>query len=249
MTSAEEAAYLESDYEYRFVRKHDEVFVGLHWRITPTDFYFPLNFADIWERLQSVMLGDRVVFVPSQEDMLLLLCVHGAKDRWERLAWICDLATLIGMPQGVNWEWVLKQAAVLGTERILFLGLRLAHDLLGAILPAEVLQKIQADRLTEFLVVEVRKRLFAEDDNPPGDDEQFVFYLTVRERFQDRMRYYRSLVWHYRWMTPQRIDRALLELPNALSVLYYLLWPLKLVGKYGLTPCKHLLKRLWEWIR
>jgi len=72
------------------------------------------------------------------EDTLLLLCMHGAKHCWSRLAWICDLAELIGSRSNMDWDALVDRAAACGAERMLYLGLNLASDFLGAQLPLKI---------------------------------------------------------------------------------------------------------------
>jgi len=64
-----------------------------------------------------------------------MLCVHGAKHFWERIAWIVDIAQLAGNCE-VDWALLSETAAKKGSTRVLLLGLFLAHDV----------QRIQAAR-------------------------------------------------------------------------------------------------------
>ena len=96
------------------------------------------------------------------EDLLLILCVHGAKHYWSKLGWICDVAELLRVHPGLKWTALLLQAKQLGGRRILFLGLFLAHVLLGAGLPEEVWKEINADPVVPWLAAKVQTRLFAE---------------------------------------------------------------------------------------
>jgi hypothetical protein len=181
------------------------------------------------------------------EDLLLLLCVHGSKDSWKRLIWICDVATLVSMYKEMDWDRVVQQADALGSARMLFLGLGLAHDLLDLVLPEEIVHRMEADPMVASLLMEVRGRLFSEAGGLPGNDERFAFHLRVRERLRDRARNAPRLIHYYQWMTPHTIDRALLQLPVFLCPLYYLIWPLRLVCKHGLNPLRRRLKGLLKW--
>ena len=64
-----------------------------------------------------------------------------------------------------------------------WLGVRLAHDLLGAGLP-EVSRWIQAEAAVPWLAAQVWARLFA-SGRPPQDHP--AFYLGLRERVRDRL--------------------------------------------------------------
>lgn len=222
-----------------FVGDNGRSFVELHWEIIRRYFSFPLDPERLWERLEPICLGGKEVLTLSPEDLLLILCVHGARHLWERLEWICDVAKLIGVHKGMHWGRVMKQASTLGSERMLFLGFFLASDLLGAALPEGVWQRVRSDRVVKSLAAQVRERLFLETNSPSGIFESDLFYLRARERPGDRLQYCLR-----RAMTPTIEDWEFLPLPAFLSFLYYLLRPIRLVGKYGLSPLQRLLKHL-----
>lgn len=244
-TGVQEAVHLQPHCEYGFVRDDGRAIVELRWRITShrqipsRHFSFSLDRGRLWERLEPVSLGGREILTLSPEDLLLIFCLHGAKHLWERLGWICDVAKLIGVHQGMDWEEVMRRARSLGSGRMLFLGLFLASDLLGAALPEEVWQRVQADPVVKSLATQVRQRLFREANDSPGIFESSLFYLRARDSLQDRVMYCLYLV-HFA-ITPNMKDQAFLPLPAFLSFLYYPLRPIRLIGKYGLNPLKHLL--------
>lgn len=240
LTSAQQVEFLQEWYHFHFVRDGSPVHVEIHWAFTPRYWSFPFDFERLWERLEHVNLAGTTVLNLLPEDLLLILCVHGFKHHWEGLKWICDIAELIRVYQGVDWRQVMEQARTLGSERVLFLGLFLASNLLGAALPEEVLQRVQADTVVKSLTANIRERFFSEANDPLQGVNPHVFFFRMRERLRDRVRY---LLYYLRTaMTPNEKDWAFLPLPAFLSFLYYLLPPIRLVRKYGLSPWK--LKRL-----
>ncbi len=236
LNRAQEAAYLRAQSEHKVVLDEGPVIVEIHWRLTEGYFSFPLDPEQLWERLEPVSLAGKEVQTFSPEDLLLILCVHGTKHLWERLGWICDVAKLVCAHEAMNWQWVMEQACALGSARMLFLGLFLANDLLGAALPAEVLQRAQADPMVVSLARQVRQWLFLDPSERPGSLESCLFHLRARERTQDRVRYCVRLA-----VTTTPGDWALVRLPSSLFPLYYVLRPIRLAGKYGLELLKRLL--------
>lgn len=234
LAGSQATAYLQSAY-YVFVRGSgtDLVTVDLQWRMIAESFAFPLDTTCSWERLELVCLAGTTVHSLSSEDLLLVLCVHGAKHFWERLMWICDIAEMIRAHEGIDWERLIEQACRLGSRRMLALGLSLANDLLGTTLPKEVLQKIQADPVVKSLVASVHAHLFSATGVPTRGVERLSFYLQVRERLRERVLYSIDLA----RQTTER-ERWLLLLPACLSCLYYLFRPVWLIGKYGLRPLR-----------
>jgi Uncharacterised nucleotidyltransferase len=237
LTRAQEAALLGSRGQYVFMRDDGKGAVELHWEITE-HFSFPLDSERLWRRLEKVPLGGEVVPTLSPEDTLLVLCAHGSKHVWERLAWICDVAELTRACQDMRWEQVLAQASALSGERMLLLGLFLAKDLLGAALPDRVLQRVHADPTVKALAGRIYERLFREANGLDGLFERAYFHplhLKMQERLPDKIRYCA------RAATTQTVeDWELLSLPSFLFPAYYVLRPIRLAGKYGLRMLERL---------
>jgi len=228
LTPAQEAAYLQSQCNYNFVSPADTV-VEVHWDFAPRYFVFPYDPDAVWQRLGATTLVGTSMPQLAVEDVILFLCVHGAKHCWERLAWICDIAQLIRTHPGLNWNFVLDQAGATGSKRMLLLGVHLAHTLQPLELPSSVLVSMATDRTLPALAQQVWKQLFQGMNEPPADDTLFqLFHLQTRERWRDRVRYC------IRWaLSPTVSEWAWVRLPPALDMLYYGLRPLRLLGIYG----------------
>ncbi len=242
------------EWQESFVGSSSGVHVDLHQGIAP--WYFPcgLDFESLWQRLESVSIAGTTVVNFSPEDLLIILCVQMSRDfcdKREQLTKICEIAELIHACQTLDWERVMEQARTLGSTRILFLGLFLANDLLGAALPEEVLLKIQADSMVRTIAAQVCDRLFPKADAPPHVSENplrillenAIFHFRMRERLQDKLPYIFYLF--QLAITPNESDLALLPLPAFLSSLYYLLKPIRLASNYGLKPLRNVMRSLY----
>lgn len=218
---AKETAFLQYHSEYLFLHSKDRFVADSQLRILS----LRLDAERVWERLEPLALGGHKVLTLSPEDLLLILCVHGIKHLWEGLPWISDVAMLVGLREGLDWERLLERASTLGSRRMLFLGLYLAGDLLGAALPEEVLQRVQSDPVAPSLAAQVRKRLILETDGPPGVLENSLFHLKATERLRDRIRHCLLA------MTPNHGDWE--SLSSSLTLLYSLLRPIRSFKKYG----------------
>jgi hypothetical protein len=225
----QELAYLQHECEYSFVDDHRNIIVELHWDIVQKYFSCHLDVNKLWDDLKPVSLPGRRVMTVSPEQLLLILCLHnGGKHQWEMLGWICDIAQLIRIHRYLDWERILDNAFRSGIERILFLGLYLAKDMLGADLQEEINQKIMNDPTIPSLAKEIRKRTFTEAESLPGDAKRFVFYLRMRENIKDKVQYcFRRL------FTSTRTDWSLLRLPAPLFPFYRFVRPFRLAKKLG----------------
>jgi hypothetical protein len=231
LTRAQAAAYQRSQYEFLLFRNKGRLTVELKWEIVDRFFSFPLDYECLWGRLKPISLDGKQVLTFSPEDLLLILCVHGAKHLWANLIWVCDVAELVQLYRGLDWDWVIRKASILGGQRILFLGLFLARSLLSAPLPEEIRKQVEADLIVRRLAKQVEQRLSQESDGLPGLWETSLFHLKARERLKDRVWYCSRLA-----MSTTPGDWTFQSLPDSLLPLYYLIRPIRLVGKHGLKP-------------
>lgn len=177
---------LQLNWESRFAHDDSRAEVNLHWGITQRKRLVPFNFKRLWSRLEPISLIGQKVLNLQPEDLLLILCVQVTKDcglgqkNLVKISNICDIAELLRVNQGIDWLSVMEQAGRLGSERMLFLGLFIANDLLGTALPDEVLQRMQAHPVVKQLAEQVRQRLFDTDGifnvamSPNSDDGAFL---------------------------------------------------------------------------
>ncbi|HEV2706140.1 MAG TPA: nucleotidyltransferase family protein, partial [Pyrinomonadaceae bacterium] len=141
------------------------------------------------------------------------------------LAWVCDVAELIRATPALDWRLITSKASEAGSDRMLFLGLRLAAELLGAPLPAEVRRAAFADRVVARLAQQVREQVFDEDETPTGIARGLVFNLRARRRLRDKLGYFGFV------FAPTDGDLTLMRLPASLTFVYYVLRPFRLLIK------------------
>jgi len=147
--------------EYTYRAENGQTLVELHTERTLRHFPLPPNLEEFARRLVAVPLAGRVIATFRVEDALTFLSVHGAKDFWERLSWIADIAELTRTSAGVNWSEALEVARSLKAERMLLVGLALARDILEAPLPGMVTERIAGDAATVALGREFGSRLLS----------------------------------------------------------------------------------------
>jgi hypothetical protein len=203
-----------------------KVIVELQWEIVPRYFGFPIAPLHLWDHNQ--VRSKSGFLSPPPEEMLLMLCVHGTKDLWEQLKWICDVAELLRVHKDLNWQKTTKLADDSGGRRMLLLGLVLAKDLFDASIPEKIVREIESDSTVRRLATKVEEGLFRKSNGGSGVLRSSLFYLKVRERLRDRIRYCADLA-----VTTTPGDWALLKLPRSLFPLYSLIRPIRLIGKYG----------------
>ena len=220
-------ALLKYQYELPFTHKSGKIFVELQWELVPRYLNCALVSKYLWKHSEPVTDTSGLPLL-QPEYLLPMLCIHGTKDFWRQLIWVCDVAEMVRIYKDLDWDSVMTLAENLGCQRMLFLGLYLAKDILGASFPDEVLQQTEANPVVKGLAGQVKRWLFEGNEDIPGV-ENLLFYLRSKERLKDRIMYSQRLL-----TTISPRDWAFLPLPSSLSFLYYLLRPIRLAAWYVL---------------
>jgi hypothetical protein len=245
-----DASFLRYAYEAQLVHPEVGVCVDLHWRLAGNAFPFPLYPEHIWRHLQPVTLLGSTIHTLRSDDLLLYLCVHGAKHFWCNLGWVCDVAELIRRHPELLSEQLINRARGRGIERILAVGLVLAERLMGVTLPQRLSRQVQDHPKVVSLVEKMRQGLFDQSHQDLEGTAALLLKFKMRERFRERRQ--QGLHWLVQMIRPNKLDRALMTLPTACSCLYYWLRPIRLIRTYGIKPIRQilqipgvLLKALW----
>jgi len=230
LNDKQQKAYLQSHWELHMVDS-DRVTIDVHHGMLPKQFSFLFDTEWLWQYAQPKPFANRMVLNLSSEDSILILCSQGAKDCWQQLNRICDIAQVLSTCGEINWEQVCHRATSLRMTRILLLGLLLAHELLEVELPKTILQQIQANPLLNSLASQIYTQLFYQSESSVANEKvnSSFFHLSMIEHPLDKIRYcFEHLV------VPTVADEVFLPLPQFLSFLYYPLRLIRLIKMYGL---------------
>ena len=178
--------WVDSHYHYTFVKEESDLVVEIHWGIAPRFLVPPLDEESWWQQNYQVKLLNASVPRFSPEDQLLLLCIHGSRHQWERLIWICDIALLL-KHERIDWSRLIARARSLRCERMVYLGLLLAHQVLAAPLPETIALRLRHNRAVFQLADTVCKQLFSSADAHRASAPSFFWLLQMRWRDKARL--------------------------------------------------------------
>lgn len=198
--------------------------VELHQRMVHPVHRGRFDFDGVWARAGSLRIGGATILDLHRDDLLLLLCLHGAKHGWDRLGWVADLARLLEVEAEWDWPAVLRRARKEGLGRIVVCGLHLAGELLGAPVPAEVRAEAARDAEVRALVRLVRARLAG--PVPPGS-YYLRFHWRVAEGWRGRLAMVRRTLF-----TLSPADRVAVRVPAGLGWVRYAVRPMRLAWRY-----------------
>jgi len=165
--------------EYVFRQLTTKLLVEFHTERTFRYHPRPLPLEKIFKRQTRVSIDSNEIPALAPEDELILNCIHGAKHFWEHLSYVADLAAFVSN-QEFDWKRVESAAEEVGGERMLYLGLRLAADVLGAGLPESVAELVRSNPAVGRLAVQIVHWLPAAGSAPPGIFERGMFRMRMR---------------------------------------------------------------------
>lgn len=225
-TRSAQASLIPGEYNYSSAERR--TMLELHTELTLRHFPSKPDLDDFLRRTVRVGVGGHPVRTFSPEDALVVLCVHGAKDFWQKLIWVADIAELVRSYPQLDWNQVAQRAGELRAQRMLHFGLALARDLLDAKLPPEVVARVEADPSVAPLVARVKQNLLGRNSRPLDAGARFNFRRRLVPGLAAGWRYSLRLA-----LAPAEEDWLTLRLPRPLTPLYIVLRPLRLLRKYG----------------
>lgn len=135
----------------------------LHWNLTTTREPYAIDPGDLWKRAVPFRVGDVTALALSPEDLLLHLCLHASYQHefGFGVRWACDLGAVIRHHGArLDWETVNGRAVAWKWVPGVYAALRLAHDLVGAEVPSDVLGWLQPSDWHEDILETAREQVF-----------------------------------------------------------------------------------------
>jgi Uncharacterised nucleotidyltransferase len=173
----------------RFV-KADTAGIELHWTLTiPTEPH-GVDPLTLWGRAQPLDVGGVRVYGLSQEDLLLHLCYHTSYQHQFRfgLRPFCDVAALTARRDvPLDWQMLVARARDWTWDRGVYLTLRLAHEMVGAPIPAHALEALARGGFDEDVLRSAHAQVF--DEGGPAGLEPGVARLASDESLSSRLRH------------------------------------------------------------
>ena len=206
-----------------------------HWAFAPHTFALDIDYAGLWDRTQKVIFNGQRIRQFAPEDELIILCIHGSKERWTKLKWVADVSEFIRSHPDLDWKQLFVLAESQGLARMVKLGLGLAESLLETRLPQIATNWLAKDRLAVDWSSRLADEFFDVDKRAQSIYELSLFHWEIRERRRDRWSYlYRTLI------QPREQHFTAITFPNRLFFLYTLY---KLLHDYLALPIWLQIKR------
>lgn len=217
-------------------RKGGGTVIEPHTRLVSMKLALGIDYAGLFARAQHSTLGGRPMLTFSPEDTLIALAIHGGKELWWRINWVCDVATFIAANPELDWRAVLERSRAQGCRRMVLLALSLARKFFDASIPVTLIAAGQVDPHLPAMVLRIARAWRDGRDGPPSHKVISRDLLCLHDRLSARADYVLRTLFlpgphHVQW----------LALPRCLGFAYV---PLKLIHDLAMLPAWNLYQAL-----
>jgi hypothetical protein len=207
-----------------------EAFLELHWRFAPLQFPFALTPERALARAGAVKLAGRMVRAMATEDLVATLAMHGARHLYERLEWLAGITRLLVLHES-DAESLLAHAGELRARRTLLVTAGVAMRVLGAPLGDGWVRALALDEESDHVaesISEIVSSGWREGVTPLAGAPLQRLTARMMDSRGDRIRSYVHSA-----MLPTEREWETIELPDALTPLYHVIRPARLLATYA----------------
>jgi hypothetical protein len=204
-------------------------FVELHWRFADRRFPFALEAERALSRARSVVVGGHALPVLADDDLAVVLAMHGARHLYERLEWLAGVTRMLLVHRDEPGQ-LLAHAKSLRARRMLAVSVHVAHRVLDFPLTEAWRRAIASDLKSASLGAAMSAELEAhvQRDQPlldgPALQRRYAAMLDTR---LDRARLFVHAA-----LDPTVRDQQAFALPDALVPLHRVLRPARLAVRH-----------------
>lgn len=180
-------ALAEQVYSLEFLHPAQKVLVDLQWDVANGYISPPLPEDELFRNLSHISILDQSVPFFKDAVVLLLLCVHGAKNGWCELRALLDLAMTMQKMEEAVWRETIALMQRRGILTMLTTGIVLAQQILGTAIPAPAAEQItpRARKLADA----VQRHWQDKGRARPSAWRRFIWDLRFREGWREKSRY------------------------------------------------------------
>ena len=238
LNNSQEIAFFKYQREYKLINIKSKTSIEIKWKFPVSSFSFKSNFEDIIcnSEFELIDFFNFPIFTLSNEDLILILCIHNAGHYWLKLKWICDISEFIRANNNLKWSLIIDKANKLGIIRILYINLALSKELLGLKLPSEIENVLEIDEYVKSISIEIIEK-FLFKSNQPKFNEKVILRFKIRENLDNGIKDFFNLMLI---PTPNIIESK--NLDESFFNIYKFMRLIDLINRYAINPLKNKLK-------
>lgn len=223
-----EQAYQDYNGQYLMFSGDRSIAIEPHSMLGPSTLALGVDYQQLWKNQTTLNSEGQTVPSFRLEDLFIILCIHGTKEKWRRLKWIIDIAALIEKYPDLNWNYVIKQSENWGCRRMVFVALSLSQRILNATVPDDIETIINNENFVDYLSNCVEKNIQNTEHDLSSIYNISRFIFLIRERNRDKISYlFRTI------FTPRDYHYDLINLPDFMFFCYPVV---KIIHDYILLP-------------
>lgn len=201
-------------HEADFSGPNSMAIIDLHWRPIPG-----LDTDKVLQYFSQIAVAKHQVSTLTAEAHFVIVCLHAAKHRWQRLVWFLDISMMVRSSQ-IDWQEVSRIAANWGVSNIVAASMRLVQQVLEVAMP-EVPEFSKAlNKSTESQMQEDLLNILRETPVQFG-----LFHQIYRNLRLANSKPKACLQMFRQAMRPEVWNFSYCPLPLKLYCLYYILGP------------------------
>ena len=211
-------------------------FVELHWRFADRRFPFALDLERALARAHMLRVGGNTLPVLADDDLLVVLAMHGARHLYERLEWLAGVTRLLVTHRG-EASRLVAHAESLRARRTLVVSVHVAGRILGFPLDDDLRRVLASDPESEA----IGTAMAAELEAHVLRDVPLLEGAALQRRYAELLdtRADRARLYVHAALDPTARDHEAIALPDALVPLHHVLRPARLAATYmarAVTP-------------
>lgn len=201
------------EYNLDYYEEEERVYhFEFHWRIDHAEKGMDLGMEDLRDQIISAKIqGHEVeVFSPSA-NFLLAIMHHGGKDQFIQLKQVQDIAQILGSSEELDWEWIENKAQKYQVTALVWLAVKLAHELTGAEVPEVIKEKVESKFIHRLFVSRISYMQDAPElwCGPKQEWAKNIFHFRTRNNWNVRKflvkNYGKSVIGNY--LIPKQFHR------------------------------------------
>lgn len=226
--NVKENRYVKSQRECKFLNDDTGLNIEIHWKYSKLSFPDNIEFFVGFDNLKKVNIGDLNISSLSDEDLVLVLCLHCASHYWKRLNWLCDINELL-KKNDIKWIEILEKAEKWSIKRILLINIILLKNLFGFKFPEYILDEINYDKIAQNISQNLKNNFFKKEYKYTISEEGYLSFKTRENNIYGFKDFFRAAI------VPNQSELKNNDHNSFLFFLNYLNRPFKLIKKYEIS--------------
>jgi hypothetical protein len=221
--------FIEKNSDIQFVENKKNILFELHWKLFRNKFSNTQNNINIYEEIQSMNLNSYNINIFKNELLLVYLCMHGSKHKWERIEWIADIDKLLRKAEDINWKLVVEISKKYNCNKMLNLGLLLSHKLYDTPIHINSIKNLEKKYYKETIkyILSEMSNITISKSEFNKNYTSFKFHYNLNENLYDKFYFLKKTFFDL-----SNSDINFLYLSEKFFLVHYFIKPFRLSIKY-----------------